>query len=803
MRKTLTFFCLLALCSCARDNSLTLHFDKPASWFEESLILGNGNLGAIVYGGVDDEKIALNDITLWTGEPEGEPTNPDAYKHLDEVRRYLDAEDYRAADRANKQIEGHEAQFYQPLGAVSIKSAFGEAAEYSRSLDISRAVADVSFKSGGNGYKREYFTSAPDSVIAVRLTAKKRGSIDCEISYFCPQKGEISASSDDKSAEIECTGYTAYDFERHKSVPDRDFFFYDPERGIHFKTIVRVEPHGGEACVEGDKIRLNGCKEAIILISNVTSFNGAEKDPYKEGRKYAEDVRKRIDNASELGWKALKKRHVKDYSSIFKRLSLDLGETDKSIASLPTDVQLKRYGEFRQVNPDLEELYFQYGRYLLIACSRTPEVPANLQGLWNELMTPPWRSDYTVNINLEENYWPAETANLSEMHQSLLGFIRKMDSVTGRETAANYYGIQQGWCSGHNSCIWAMTNPVGECSAPTRWSCWTMGGAWLATHLWEHYAFTLDKEYLSEVYPTLKGAADFCLAWLIEKDGYLMTSPGTSPEAAYRMPDGFCGSTLYGGTADLAFTRECLIDAREAAIALERDNEFVDRVDNTLARLLPYRIGSRGNLQEWYHDWEDEDWRHRHQSHLAGLYPFHHISVEKTPELAAACAKSLEIKGEKTTGWSTGWRINLQAHLKDGEMAYRMFRMLLTYTEPTAPASLGGGTYPNLLDAHAPFQIDGNFGGCAGVIEMLVQSTLEDGATLLPALPEAWKAQGSIKGVKVRGAFELDFNWKDGKVSVITARSCREDEAVLKMKVNGSDIALLLKPGESKTLRTF
>jgi len=797
---------LLFLVSCTdqmQEGSLALRYDKPADFFEESLVIGNGTLGAIVYGGVEQNRIALNDITLWTGEPEGEPYTPDAYKALDEVRGYLDAEDYAAAEQANKQIQGHNSQYYQPLGTLFLNSDQNEFSDYERYLDISRSIASDSFTTGSGSFVREYFASAPDSVIVIRLSAKE-GRINTTLAYDCklPHETEIM-SGEGNVGEIVTTGYAAYGYD-HTRDGSLDAFLYDPDRGIHFRTIVHVIAKDGSVRESEGGISLSDCTEALVLVSNVTSFNGPLNDPVKAGRDYKTDVEARIANAAGKSFESLKKAHVKDYRSFFDRVGLDLGATAPEIAALTTDQQLKLYGDESQVNPDLEELYFQYGRYLLISCSRSSTVPANLQGLWNESLTPPWRSNYTVNINLEENYWPAEPGNLGEMHGTLLNFIENL-SVNGKASAANYYGVQEGWCSGHNSDVWAMTNPVGLRNGNPQWACWTMGGAWLSTHLWEHYAFSMDKEYLARVYPILKGAALFCLDWLIEKDGFLMTSPATSPEAMFIAPGGVAVATLYGGTADLAFTRECLIDTREAAKVLGTDEELCERIDSTLSHLLPYRIGSRGNLQEWYHDWDDQEWTHRHQSHLFGLYPGHHISVEKTPELADACARTLEIKGDRTTGWSTGWRVNLQARLKEAEKAYHIYRVLLTYISPDAyrgeDARRGGGTYPNLLDAHSPFQIDGNFGGCAGVMEMLVQSTLEEGVVLLPALPEAWRAEGLLRGVRVRGGFELDFGWADGKLSSLKVKSVRKDSGSLHIVCGDKSYDVDLNAGESRKVK--
>ena len=808
--KHITFFAaaaILAGCAAAPEpESLVLRYDSPATYFEETFVIGNGTLGAIIYGGVGEEKIALNDLTLWSGEPEGAPFTPDAWKDLPEVRACLDAEDYPAAEKAAYKVQGHEGQYYQPLGTILFETG-DKATGYGRALDISQALASVTYGTSDGRVSREYFASAPDSVIVVRLTATDSASISGTLSYSCPQKVQsMSVSVDGCSAEMVVDGYTAYDFNHDGKTTDPDYYLYDPDRGIHFETIIKATvPDGRIISFTDDSFTIENASEALLLITNVTSFNGAERDPVREGRDCKAAARSRIDAASYLSYTELKKAHTDWYAGLFGRLSLDLGETAPEIASLPTDVQLRNYTAEQQVNPDLEELYFQFGRYLLISCSGTPSVPANLQGLWNEYLIAPWRSNYTVNINLEENYWPAEVANLSEMHMPLLGFVKAMAETTGKLTAENYYNVHRGWASGHNSSIWAMTCPVGEHKALPQWSNWCMGGAWLSTHIWEHYAFTMDRDFLAEYYPVLKGAAEFCIDWLIEKDGYLMTSPSTSPEANYLTPEGFQGAVLYGGTADLAFTRECLLDARSAAETLGVDNDFISEIDATLEGLLPYRIGSRGNLQEWYHDWEDADWHHRHQSHLVGLYPGHHISVDKTPELARACAKTLEIKGDKTTGWSTGWRVNLQARLKDGEAAYHIYRMLLRYVSPDKydgeDASRGGGTYPNLLDAHSPFQIDGNFGGCAGVLEMHVQSSLEDGVELLPAIPEAWKAQGHLSGVRVRGGYELDFSWADGKVTSLKVTSRRPDEGSLTLRCGSDSWTAKVRPG--KTVRVI
>ena len=653
--------------------NMKLHYDRPAEYFEEALVIGNGTMGATLYGGVKKDKISFNDITLWTGEPESENSSPDAFNVIPEIRALLDNEDYEGADKAQYKVQGHYSENYQPLGTLTIEYLDDTAgiSDYHRWLDIGNATARTQYLKDGKLFTSDYFASAPDSVIVIRLKSENKEGIHALLSFDSP----LPHSSQVADNEISVEGYAAYhSFPVYYKAEDKHR--YDPERGIHFKTLVRVLSVDGSVKnrYSDSRIEIDGSTEVLILIANVTSFNGFDKDPVKEGRNYRSHVEKRMKCTIGKTYDALREAHIRDYKYYFDRVKLDLGNTDDDIAALPTDKQLLFYTDCKQRNPDLEELYFQFGRYLLISSSRTSGVPANLQGLWNESVLPPWSSNYTVNINLEENYWASGTANLIEMQYPLIEFIANL-SKTGRKTAKDYYGVERGWCLGHNSDIWAMTCPVGLNEGDPSWACWTMGGTWLSTHIWEHYLFTLDKEFLREFYPVLKGAAEFCMDWLVEKDGKLVTSPGTSPENKYITPDGYVGATSYGNTSDLAMIRECLMDAAEASKVLGVDKSFRKRIKKTLSRLYPYQIGKDGNLQEWYYDWQDQDPYHRHQSHLFGLYPGHHLSVEETPELAAVCARTLEIKGDETTGWSTGWRVNLLARLQEGEKAYHMYRI--------------------------------------------------------------------------------------------------------------------------------
>lgn len=793
--KDLIVALLVTLCFNAIEaQELLLRYDSASRFFEESLVIGNGRMGAAVYGGVEADRLSLNDITLWTGQPVAASTT-DYSGCLEKVRAYLDADDYENAEKANMLLQGPYSQNYQPLGNITIRYGSEKSErKIERTLNISSAIASTVSTSGSLRCEREFFASSPDSAIVIRVHNVGEKALDITLEYDTPLPHTTIADND----ALTIDGYAAYNSfpVYYRGMPDSLKHSYNEHRGIHFRTIISAKSLSGKVRTNGGVLRIQGGDEATIFVVNETSFNGFDKDPAASGKDYRAMASSRMARVMEKPYETLKKEHIADYQHLFNRVSLCLGTTNPHIKALPTDIQLRQYTERCQPNPELEALYFQYGRYLLISCSRTPAVPANLQGLWNEKILPPWSCNYTTNINLEENYWLAESTNLSELHTPLLDFIACL-AVNGKETARNLYGIERGWCLGHNSDIWAMTCPVGLQKGSPQWASWNMGGAWLASHIWEHYAFTLDTDFLAHYYKYLKGAAEFCIDWLVEKDGYLMTSPGTSPENKFVYKQGVNLATSYGTTADNAMIRQCLLDAVEAAKTLSVDEDFIAEAQSVLKRLAPYRIGSRGSLQEWWLDWEESEPLHRHQSHLYGLFPGNHIDVDSMPEQARACKRTLELRGPESTGWSTGWRVNLYARLNDAKMAYSTYRRLLKYISPDNyrgdDAVRGGGTYPNLLDAHSPFQIDGNFGGAAGVAEMLLQSTLHT-ITLLPALPEEWES-GAVKGLCARGGFTLDFSWKCGKVNSLSIHSVKGGKTTI--NINGTATEVSLKPGET------
>ncbi len=760
---------------------MVLQYDRPADYFEESLPIGNGKIGALVYGGTDDNIIYLNDITLWTGKPVDRELDKDAHQWIPKIREALFNEDYKLADSLQLHVQGPNSQHFQPLGTLHIKDlGLGEVSDYHRSLSLDSAIIRDCYKRGGRTVSRTYFASHPDKLIAIRL----QGDVNCKIALTA----QVPHSVKSIPTQLTMTGHATG----------------DAQETIHFCTMLSVKTDG-EVTASDSSLTIMNAKEAVLYLINETSFNGFDKHPVKEAAPYLENAANAIWHTQNLGYEEFYARHLADYKAIFDRVKLRLSDKADTAVKGNTSDLLKAYTDGGGKSRYLEELYFQFGRYLLISSSRTECVPANLQGLWTPHLWSPWRGNYTVNINLEENYWPAFVANMAEMAGPLDGFISAL-AANGKYTARNYYNINEGWCSSHNSDIWAMTNPVGEKRESPEWSNWNMGGAWLVNTLWERYLFTQDKAYLKEVaYPLMKGAAQFCLRWLIEnpkQPGELITAPSTSPENEYKTDKGYHGTTCYGGTADLAIIRELLINTVAAGKIVGEKNK---EMEQALERLHPYTVGHMGDINEWYYDWEDWDFQHRHQSHLIGLYPGHHLT---DATLQKAAERSLEIKGDQTTGWSTGWRINLWARLHNPKQAYHIYQKLLTYVSPDKykgpDRRRSGGTYPNLFDAHPPFQIDGNFGGTAGVCEMLMQSGMSKKNAytieLLPALPEQWK-DGKVSGLCARGGFEVDFEWKDGKVRDCSIKS--KGNATVTLLYNGQQKTLNLKAGTTQNVKTW
>jgi alpha-L-fucosidase 2 len=772
--------CLFSLCSEAQTkplNMLKLWYTKPAEYFINALPLGNGRLGAMVYGRTADELINLNESSLWSGGPARLNPNPDSYIYLPQVRKALNEDNYALADKLSRKMQGLFSQSYAPVGDLLLHQNFkGEVTDYYRELNIATAVQTTRFKADGVVYTREVFVSYPDQAIILHLTSSVAGKLD----VLFRTVSQLHPSLKKEGRTLMMTGRApSHADPTYMDTSNEPVKWNDPQRGMRVQTDVKVMDTDGTFAWEGDGIHIKGAKNITVAISIATSFNGFDRYPYSDGKDECAIANSYLNKLTGKSYSLLKSRHITDYKSYFDRVSFYIAG-NSAAEKLPTDERLNKY-QGDKSDHGLESLLYNYGRYLIISTSRKGGVAANLQGLWNVDIRPAWSCNYTVNINLEMNYWAAEKVGLGDMDWPLVEQVKHM-AQTGKSTAWNFYHCH-GWAAGHNSDIWAMTNPVGNVGmGDPQWANWVMAAPWLCQNIWDKYAYSLDKSFLrNTAYPLMKGAARFCLEWLVDDGhGHLFTEPSTSPENRYIGNDGKAWAVAKGATMDLGLIRNLFEHTIQSTKILNVDAQFADSMQTALAKMLPYQIGAKGNLQEWAEDYKDADPTHRHVSHLFALHPGNDISAWNTPNLFNACKVTLRTRGDGGTGWSRVWKICFWARLLDGDHAYKLLQNDLFNTVERGFTE-SGGTYPNMLNACPPYQIDGNFGVVEGISEMLLQSHLGE-IHLLPALPSAWKS-GYISGIKARGGYTVSIRWENSGLKEASLSCIKDDVCHLRTSV--------------------